>query len=558
MITFDRRAINVRFEDMKEEFGKWRTALKEIREYTAPTHGFFESETPNDGKKIDHEKIVNGHAMDALDTLAAGMLSGLTSPSRPWFALGCDDPDLALFKPVKEWLSTVQNRMMTVFSNSNIYQVLHSLYLEIGAFGTGAIMVMPDFDTVIRGYNFTIGEYYLGIDHTGRVDSWARQYSKTVVQMVREFGLENCSPAVQSLYNKNQLQQTRIIRHLIEPNDKRIEWRGDFRGMRWRSVQWEEAGRSDQVLRMSGFNDFPIMAPRWQVRASSDTYGRSPGWKALGDVKMLQKMERDGLLALDKVVDPPVQVLGTVEHVNLLPGGINHSSQVAPNAGVRAAYQIQPDFVALQAWVDKVISRIDKAYYADLFMMISSDDRSNVTAQEIIQRHEEKLQVLGPVIEGHESELLDPLIDRVFNIMLDAGLIPPPPIELQGQSLDVQYISVLAQAQKMVGTTSIEQYFRFVGGVASANPDVLDVANFDAGARRYGEDLLIPPELIRSEEEVQRIRKARQAQIDAEKQAQATERMVAGAKTLSETPVGQNSALDAVMAGMGGSGLPPA
>lgn len=546
-MNFERKEINQRYLRMRSEGLKWRPAWRDIRDYIAPTQGFFENEMPDWGKKIDHERIVNGHATRSLNTLASGMSSGMTSPSRPWFVLGASDPDLSKFQPVKEWLSMVQRQMYRVFAKSNFYQAAHVLYSEIGGFGTAANMIMPDYKTVIRCRNFTIGEYWLAQDANSRVDSFARQYWMTVGQMIKEFGEANCSQAVRSMYKNNNIDGYRLIRHVIEPNDKRIEGRADFKGKPWRSVYYEESGRSDQVLRLSGFEEFPIQAPRWQIRSSNDIYGRGPGWEALGDVKMLQKIEKDGLIALDKVVDPPVQVMGEVDHVNLYPGGVTRSSQVLPNAGVKAAYQVAPDFQAVQAWVSKVEERIDKSFYADLFMMISSDERSDVTAREIIERHEEKLQALGPVIEGLESEWLNPAIDRTFNIMMRSGLIPPPPPDIQGHDLKIEYVSALAQAQKMVGTTSIEQLARFAGGLVAVVPEVMDNIDSDETVRQYGEMVGVPTEVIRSAEDVAAIRKERQKAQQAEAQAQAAERMTAGAETLSKTPVGGNSALDALL-----------
>lgn len=557
-MNFDRKEINLRYLKMKTEGFKWRPAWRDIRDYIAPTQGFFEYEQPDWGKKIDHERIVNGHATRALNTLASGMSSGMTSPSRPWFVLGASDPDLSKFQPVKEWLSMVQRILYRAFSKSNFYQSAHTLYSEIGGFGTACTMMMPDYQTVLRCRNFTIGEYWLAQDPNSRVDSFARQYWMTAGQVVKEFGIDNCSPQIKSMYKNSNIDGYRLIRHVIEPNDDRIESRADFKGKPWRSVYFEESGRSDQVLRLSGFEEFPITAPRWQVRSSNDIYGRGPGWEALGDVKMLQKIEKDGLIALDKVVDPPVQVMGEVDHVNLYPGGVTRSSQVVANAGVKAAYQVAPDFQAVQAWVDKVEERIDKSFYADLFMMISNDQRSDITAREIIERHEEKLQALGPVIEGLESEWLNPAIDRAFNICLRAGLIPPPPPDIQGHDLKVEYVSVLAQAQKMVGTTSIEQGMRFVGGLVAVAPEAIDNVNVDESVRQYFDKVGTPPEIIRSEEDVMAIRQQRQKAQQAEAAMQSAERMTQGAQTLSQTPVGGNSALDALLNTTGAAASAPA
>jgi hypothetical protein len=552
-IRFDRRATNQRWDRLRIEGWKWRPAWRELRDYIAPTRGFFEMETPNLGKRIDHERIINGHATDALNTLASGMVSGLTSPSRPWFQLTTQDPDMADFQPVKEYLSMVQTRMMAVLSKSNMYQVWHSVYTEIGGFGTAAEIILPDYRSVIRGRNFTIGEYFIGNGSDNRVNSFARKYWMTVGQIVEEFGYENCSQQVQASWRQNNFDTWRLIRHLIEPNDDRVEDRVDFKGKAYRSVQWEESGTSEAALRLSGYEEFPIQAPRWEVTTTADSYGRGPGWRALGDTKMLQKMEKDKLKALDKVVDPPTQADGSVDAVNTLPGGLSRTSSVVPNAGVKPVYQINPDFKAIEDMIIRVEQRIDRVFFADLFKMLINDDRQEpATAREVVERHEEKLQMLGPVIEALEFELLNPAIDRIFSIMQRAGLIPPAPIDLQGHELKIQYVSTLAAAQKMAGLVGIQQAAAFTGSMVSVFPEVADNIDADETVRKYADMSGVPPEMVRSQDKVAKIRADRQKQHQAEQAAQAAERIAAGAKTLSETPVGQNSALDTVMGGLSG------
>jgi head-to-tail connecting protein len=552
-IPFDRRAINQRWDRLRIEGWKWRPAWREIRDFVAPTRGFFEYETPNWGKRIDHERIINGKASRSLNKLASGMTSGMTSSSRPWFALSTSDPDLADFEPVKEWLSMVQERMYAVLAKSNIYQTFTNLYSEIGAFGTAAQIILPDYHSVVRGRNFTAGEYFLGNGPDNRVNAFARQYWMTVGQIVEEFGLENCSQYVQTAYRQNNVDQWRLVRHLIEANDDRMEDRADFQGKKFRSVQWEEGASSQIVLRLSGFEEFPIQAPRWQITTTADCYGRGPGWEALGDTKMLQKMEKDKLKALDKVVDPPTQADGSVDMVNTLPGGLSRTSSTVKDAGVRPVYQITPDFTAITQMIQEVEKRIDESMFADLWTMISDIDKSGVTAEEIVEKKNEKMQMLGPVIEALEFELYDPAIDRIFNLMTRAGLIPPAPADLQGHELKVEYISILAQAQKMVGTTAIEQTARFAGGLIAVTPEAADLLDVDETVRKYANMTGVPPDIIRTPDKVAQIRAQRQKQQQAEAAAQAAERMTEGAKTLSETPVGNNSALDQVMAGLTGS-----
>lgn len=549
----ERKPYQDRFSSLFAEMEFWKPAWKDIQKYIAPTRGCFDDEEPNRGKEIDHKTILNGHASRALGKLASGMTSGLTSPSRPWFKLGLSDDDLQQFDPVKEWLGMVQERMMAVFSKSNIYGAIHGIYYETGGFGTAAMALLPDYEDVIRARLFTCGEYALGTGPDCRVNAFTRRQYMTVGQIVDEYGIDNVSQGVRSSYNDGKVDQWKQIVQLIQPNKEKSDSPAIQRKA-YRSVHWEIGSPSDTFLRISGFRRFPILAPRWNTTTTADVYGRSPAWDALGDVKMLQKMEKDALVALDKVVDPPVQADANVaEQVNLLPGGLTRSSATSPNVGVRPVYQLAPDFAAIENKIGNTKQAISEAFYADLFMMITQADRPNMTAREVVERHEEKLLMLGPVLERLESELLDPLIDLTFDIMMEAGLIPPFPEELSGQEINVEYISMLAQAQKMVGTTAIEQLTSFVGSLAAAKPEILDKYDGDEAVDAYSGMLGTPPKIIRSAEKVAVIRTQRAKEAQAAQAAAALQPIVEGAKTLSETKVGQNSALDALLAGASGT-----
>lgn len=542
-LNYQRRLVALR-----QERDSWLPALKDVQKYIAPTRGFFEGTMPNFGKKIDHQTILDGHATRSLNILGSGMTSGLTNPSRPWFKLALTDVDLMNFDSVKEWLAIVQTRMLAVFSRSNIYGALNSLYHEVGAFGTASLMLTEDYRTVIRARNFTAGEYVLAAGADGRINTFGREYWMTAAQIIEEFGERNVSPQVTNAMKINRPDQFFKINCLIEPNDKRIMDRADFAGKAWRSVYWEQVSPDyTSFLGQRGFDDFPVMAPRWEVTTTSDVYGRGPGWNALGDVKMLQKETKTYLLALEKVGDPPVQVDGNIDDVNLLPGGVTRSSNMSPNAGMRAAYEVNPDLNAMRAGITEVKQAIDSFFFADLFLMIYQAERPDMTAREIVERHEEKLLMLGPVLERLESELLDPLIERTFNIMLRSGMIPPPPPELQGQDWHVDYISMLAQAQKMVGLTAIEQTARFTGSLVSVFPGAADNFDADEAIRNYGEMIGLPPKIVRSPDVLQQLRTARAKAAQQAKAEQDAQVLAANAKVLSDTKVGNSTALDQML-----------
>jgi len=182
--------------------------------------------------------------------------------------------------------------------------------------------------------------------------------------------------------------------------------------------------------------------------------------------------------------------------------------------------------------------------------MISSQDRIQPeTAREIQEKHEEKLLILGPVLERNQNELLDPLIDNVFEYALAANLFPPPPEEMQGQEINVEYVSMLAQAQKSVGIGSIDRLLGQVGGMAQFNPAILDKLKPDEIVDAYADMLGVAPSLIMANADVAIIRKQRAEALAKQQQLQAIQQGAETMKTMSETetPEGGN-ALDQITA----------
>ena len=173
------------------------------------------SDLTNRGQKR-HQSIVDNAALFASRTLAAGMMSGMTSPARPWFKLGLADKDLAKKPDVQAWLYKAGEVMQAVFNHSNTYRALHMIYEELGLFGTAATVIVPNFDNVLHHYPMTIGEYALGIDFTGRPNAIAREYQMTVGQLIGQFGAKNCSSMVVNAYDRNNLDQMVPVIHLIE------------------------------------------------------------------------------------------------------------------------------------------------------------------------------------------------------------------------------------------------------------------------------------------------------------------------------------------------------
>jgi hypothetical protein len=356
---------------LKNEGMLWYPAWRDIQKYELPTRGFFFEQRPNVGYEIDHKVVVDSTAEQALGTLASGMQSGLTSPSRPWFKLSLGDEDLDAMASVSYWLDDTQRRMENIFSKSNVYGGLHSIYEEVAGFGTACALLEEDDDDIIRLRVYTCGEYYLGTGPDGRVNAFYRRFWMTVSQLVKEFGINNVTPQVRTMYENQSPDVWVRVNFLIEENDARVSELKDWKNMAYRTVYWEDGAMVDKYLRMGGFNEFPILAPRWSTVTTADSYGRSPGWKMLGDVKMLQKLQTNKLIALDKVTNPPVQVDASVQgEANMLPGGVTRFSAMLPNAGVKPAYQVNPDLAAIEETIRVTQDAIKEKSFANLFLML--------------------------------------------------------------------------------------------------------------------------------------------------------------------------------------------
>jgi len=551
---FRRVRFQQRYEMLRNEYNlSWRMRHYDLKFFINPYRGFFEGFLPNRGDRRDMY-IIDSTPKRAVRTLSALMMAGLTSPARPWFKLGVHDPDLANYPSVKYWLDTVTNRMLYVFSRSNIYQTLHNIYDELSTFGTACAVIFEDYENVLRGQFFTVGEYYLACGPNSYVNTMCRKTWMTVKQLVEAFGIENVSDSVRSAYENNVTDGPgawREVIHMIEPNDDRISGLPGLKGKPFREVYWELGQNSEKFLSIKGYHEFPVIAPRWDVTNETDVYGKGPGWDALGDCKMLQRMQRDKLMALEKVSNPPLQAhvsMRSESGVNALPGAVSYFSDSSPNAGVKPLYQVQPDLPGMVQALEDVRAAIRSCFYADLILMFTQGELSKeMTAHEVIQRQNEQMLQLGPVIERLEYECLDPLIKRSFNIMMRAGLLPPPPPEMHGVPLDVQYISILAQAQKAVGTVGIEQLASFTGSLAAVFPEVLDAFDAIEAVTQYANNIGTPPKIIRSLDQIAAIQQQKAKQMQQQQMMQNAMAAVQGAKVLSDTPVGQNSALDALL-----------
>lgn len=532
-----------RWSALQTERSSWISHWQEISSYILPRTGRFITTNVNDGTR-KHNSIYDSTGTRALRVLGAGLMGGATSPARPWFRLATPNKDLMKSVAVLEWLSEVSHILLDVFARSNTYRALHTMYEELGAYGTAVAIVVDDFDTGIRLITLTAGEYALATNFNGDVTTLYRELQQTVGQLVKEFGRENCSDAVKNMYDQGNLDAWVSVIHVVEPRYDRDPNMRDAKNMAWRSVYFEAGSNQNKFLREGGMKKFRVLAPRWAV-SGGDIYGNSPAMEALGDIKQLQHEQLRKAEGIDYMTKPPLQVPSSMKNqdVNRLPGGLSYVDMAGPNSGIRSTFEVNLRLDHLLADIQDVRNRINETFYTDLFLMLSGQNVSRMTATEVAERHEEKLLMLGPVLERLHNELLDPLVSITFERMLEAGQLPPPPPELEGQDLNVDFISMLAQAQRAVSTNSVDRFVNNLGAIAAVKPAILDKFDEDAWVDSYADMLGVDPNLLNDEATVKAIRDERAKQAQAANAAAMAESASSTAKNLAQSPTNNSNAL---------------
>jgi len=540
--------IQSRLGQLKADRSTWFAHWQELTTYLLPRNGRYFLQDHNKGWRR-HNNILDNTGTRALDTLAAGLMGGLTSPARPWFRLATSDESLMQSANVKLWLTQCTRIMLNIFQKSNTYRALHGSYRELGAFGTSAIIMADDYKNVIHHHPLTVGEYCIAQDWKGNVCTMYREFERTIGEVVKEFGVTNVSTQTKNLFDRGSLDQYIRIIHAIEPREDRDATKKDSLNMAWKSVYYELNGDPNKPLRESGYKSFPVLAPRWDV-SGGDVYGNSPGMLALGDVKQLQQQQLRKSQGIDYMTNPPLQVPATLKNreIERLPGGITYFDANSNTQGIKTMFDVNINLQHLLMDMQDVRGRINGAFYADLFTMISSMDNTRMTATEVAERHEEKMLMLGPVLGRLHNELLDPLVSSTFDKMLAGGLVPPPPPELHGQAINVELVSMLAQAQRAIATNGVDRFVGNLGQIAQYKPDILDKFDSDKWADRYSDMLGVDPEIIVASEQVALIRHQRaQAQAQAAK-AQQMQVAADSAAKLGNTPApAPTNALGSVM-----------
>lgn len=547
-----RRRLDHIVDGMIRERSSYEKRWKTLAEYVLPMRPRFTMSDVNRGN-VDQVKILDSTATQAVDIARSGLLNGMASPSRPWFILDTASRGVEKTSEVLRWLDSFRDRILDVLERSNFYSSLGQLFGDELVFGTGAMGMFADDESFVRCHVFPIGSYAIAQDAAGRINQFARDITMTVVQVVEKFGVERVSHAVRMSYFHERYQDTVEVRHLIAPNMAGRPGSPYPSDLPYYECYWEkgqDGEGGDALLSKSGYHEFPIIAARWE-RGDEDTWAtRWPCAVALGDIKMLQGMERKVMNGLSKMVDPALVGGPSLKNrpVSLLSGEVTLEDASQAGQGLRPIHDVRLPIDQVEVKMEQVRDRIRHALYTPYFLMLLSDARGTPpTAEEVRQRMREKLQVLGPVMERHSDDVFGPVIERVSAMMMRVAqpawafgiptMLEPPPQSLEDVELRVEYVSEVAQAQKLTGLAGLERHVGFAVAQAQiVGQDILDNIDFDAAMAEHASMVGVSPKVRRSEGERSEMRIAR-AEAAQEQQAIANAPPLArAARDLSEVP----------------------
>jgi hypothetical protein len=535
-------------KDRRESFeDHWR----DIADHVMPrAYRWLDEHWSERGNKAN-KKIVDPTATLSLRAMEAAFSASITPTSRPWKKLSVRG-DLAKSYQVKTYLEETSDLMDAAILDSNFYQEAGKLYAMTGLFGTGAMLIEEDEDEDFRCETLPTGSYWLGCDHKRRVNEFAREIDMTVRQMADAFGYENLSERHQSCLDSGKSADSEVVKvtHWIGPNEEYGPC-SCMSAHKYVSIYMDCADhRADAYLRKSGYDEFPVIAPRWKVMGD-DVYGLDcPGMIALGHIKELQHANKQVAKAIEKQVSPPTQrPEGTSRKgIDITPGADNVvANRGAANDGIKPIYQIAFDVQAANLHIQDLRQQIREVFFYNLFLMVASERRSGTKAREIDELHEEKMIILSTVYEQFSGEFLDPAVERIYNILNRRGRLPVPPPEMQGQAFHIEYVSVMAQAMKLVGIGNMDRALAILAQTASIDPTVLDIANLKRFATSYWERLGVDARVMSSPDEMatkEQQRAAQQQQAATQQQAVV---QAETAKTLSDAKLEEDNALTQIM-----------
>jgi hypothetical protein len=505
--------IRKRHGAMKDRRRKEEPQWREIAELLRPECADIGTQGAKRTRIADD--IFDSTPLQALEQYVGGLFSQSTNPADRWFELGISDDDLKAWGPVKDYLWNYTQLVYSSFSPavSAFYAMVPSSYADLGAFGLGS-----GYSDLPQGANrFTdvcvpLDETYVETDQMGFLTRFHREFCWKGEMLKREFG-----EAAEAL---DEARDYSII-HAVFENEDYTPGRIGPKGMRWASVYCCADNTSDNFRVEKGYYEMPYWSIPWTLRPGR--YPSGPGHLSRADVNMLNEMERSHIVAGQFAAEG--LYIGwdesTITAADIVPGRVLHGGLNENGKQLLQRVELGNDLRLSMAQSEQRRSAIREAF---LFSIMQLVNRPQMTATEFLGFKEEQLRLMGPNLGRIHSYGLSPLIARRARLLARAGMVPPPPRELAGHSIEVSFTSPLAKAQKAAQARAILQVGNQVIMWGQANPAALDKFNFDKATDYLADGYGVMPGVINTDDQVAALRQARaqqqQQQVAVEQGAQ--------------------------------------
>lgn len=519
--------ILARFQNIKPQRQVWDGHWQDIKELVRCDSTDFNRKTVQGYRRYD--LVYDGTAIDANEELASALHSNLTSPTERWFELAVDASNMTqdvrqqmMDDPsVMQWLELVADMIYDQYANPdvNFNPTLHEAYLDLGSFGTCVIYQEWCYDkATVLFKSHALATCYIAENSDGHVDTMWRYFEWNGRQIEQEFGDLSMAPKLKDEIAKDKTKNKAFkMLHHVCPRTDRLYGMLNSKNKLFASYWICES--TQEMIEESGFDDFPYHASRW-IKLGEETYGRGPAMKCLPDIKSLQAMEKVMLKAGQKAVDPPLVVPddGFLLPIKTSPGSLIFKE---PGAEKIEVLEFKGDVKFGLEQTNQKRDYIRKSFYSEWIKM--EKDNKEMTATEVMDRRDEKLRLMAPMLGRQQTELLGPILQRTYNLLHSHNRIPPAPVLLQKRTLKIVYISPAARAQQSVKADRISRFLQDIIPLTQVSPDVMDAVDTDELVQLYANARGVTRTALRSPKDIAAMRQQRQQAQQAQQMAQVAE-----------------------------------
>lgn len=480
--------------------------LKKLAKNLCPnTVRFIASEVNK--KAVNNNSIYDSTPVIAVRNFASGLITGATSPADNWFKLKLENTALNKEHDVKVWTNDVAELIRNIINSSNFYQVLFKAYKQLGVFQFACIYLEADFDNVVNFKLLPIGSYRIDKNDKGQIDTVCRNFMMSAKNIVDTYGEENCPNSIIDASKKSPLDEFEIV-HFVCPNPNYKENSPVAIEKKFISVTYLVNNSEKEFLRKSGFSKFPFVFFEAETNGENIYPTEGCGVYALPDVLQLYTMVKDKATAVKKIYKPPVKGPASLKNKKIVDDPSAFVEEDENGRGLTPIYEVNPAILELRNDINEIKENIKSHFYNDLFAMILNTAERGRTATEVNELKEEKLVLLSPLLEQIHTALSQ-VIEWIFFECQRVDILPDVPEIIQNQELKIEFVSTLAQAQKIKKISSMERFATFVINLSSSTQDavLLKKVNFDRMVDDYAEFANIDANQVIPSKVVEKIRK---------------------------------------------------